>query len=115
MKELLDQGVDPTDDYTTYGNTGHFDPVGGGYGGLQTDDGYMDASDPVCPQCGRFAVWEDCYMCGGEGEFDAYDDDPLWYDPGDTETCPECNGRGGWWICDNRDCTQGVLAEKGGE
>lgn len=136
MRELLDQGVDPTDDYVTYGNTAHFDPFDGDAGPdehvnpwvanrldtcpycFATMDwmgcphcemsGLYDASDPVCPHCGCFAVWEDCYECGGAGEFDAYEDDPLWYDPGDTETCPECDGRGGWWICMNRDCTRGV-------
>lgn len=68
-----------------------------------------DAGIPVCPQCGRFAVWVDCDQCGGEGEIELYDEDPLWYDPDDTETCDQCGGDGGWWFCDNEDCKQGVV------
>lgn len=68
-----------------------------------------DAGDPVCPECGRFAVWVDCYECGGAGEVEVYDDDPLWYDPDDTESCQLCAGDGGRWICDNTACKQGTV------
>jgi hypothetical protein len=32
-----------------------------------------------------------CPRCGAEMN---YDDDPLWYDPGDMEQCRECGGAG---------------------
>lgn len=78
--------------------TAHFEPV----------DGY-EANDPVCPECGRFAIWVDCDACGGEGYVEVYDDDPMWYDPGDTEFCHQCGGDGGWYLCDNLDCKRGVV------
>lgn len=55
----------------------------------------------ICPRCGCCEqYWEDCWSCGGEGiHDDLYEEDPFWYDPGDYETCDECNGEGGFWIC----------------
>ena len=38
--------------------------------------------------------YDDCWQCGGEGWFDGYEEDPLWYEPGDLYMCPECRGRG---------------------
>lgn len=46
--------------------------------------------------------WEDeeendhpaCWSCGGEGEWDGWDDDPLWYDPGSIIKCDVCKGKG---------------------
>ena len=45
--------------------------------------------------------WERCDACGGKGHFDVYELDPLWYNPGDAETCTQCAGDGGWWTCPN--------------
>jgi hypothetical protein len=53
-----------------------------------------------CPQCKCCDMeWEQCYVCGGDGWLEVYDEDPLWYDPGDVEMCDECESRGGWWFC----------------
>lgn len=62
-----------------------------------------------CEHCGMSKEWEECASCGGEGYFD-WDtlqfEDPLWYSPGDTETCPECHGKGGWSFCVNKNCKE---------
>lgn len=55
--------------------------------------------EPFCAICGGNMDWVDCWSCGGEGEIDVYEEDPMWYDPGDTEKCEECNGDGGYWEC----------------
>lgn len=57
-----------------------------------------------CPSCGDVLEWEDCDVCGGEGEYDVYETDPLWYSPGDTESCHQCAGKGGWSLCTNKQC-----------
>lgn len=36
----------------------------------------------------------DCYWCGGEGWVDGYEDDPLWFEPGEMERCSSCGGSG---------------------
>jgi hypothetical protein len=36
----------------------------------------------------------DCWHCGGDGFIDGYEDDPLWYAPGELERCASCNGSG---------------------
>lgn len=66
--------------------------------GWHDDDDSFD-SDPYCSVCGGYMEWVDCWSCGGEGERDVYEEDPMWYDPGDTEKCTECNGAGGYWQC----------------
>lgn len=63
-----------------------------------------EPSIAACKHCGRELEWVDCDACGGEGEYDCYDEDPLWYSPGDTEDCAQCGGDGGWWWCDNGEC-----------
>lgn len=60
-----------------------------------------------CPDCGQDMDYIDCDLCGGEGYFDGealMEIDPLWYGPDDTERCEQCDGKGGWWWCSNRDC-----------
>ena len=48
-----------------------------------------------CPSCGADPTYSlPCFQCGGEGCFDGYEDDPLWYNPGDVENCDECRGSG---------------------
>jgi hypothetical protein len=37
---------------------------------------------------------DNCWNCGGEGYFDAYEQDALWYEPGNLIACNECDGRG---------------------
>lgn len=64
----------------------------------------QDYAESLCPRCKCCEMdWEDCYQCGGEGGR-GYDDDlqfedPLWYQPGDFETCDTCEGAGGWAMC----------------
>lgn len=55
---------------------------------------YPDYEEPACPICGSTTLWEDCDNCGGEGTLDVYEEDPLWYDEGDTVICDWCAGRG---------------------
>lgn len=43
--------------------------------------------------------WISCWHCHGAGQFDEADYDGVNYAPGEEiETCPECNGRGGWRV-----------------
>lgn len=58
----------------------------------------------ACPHCGAEMDWEDCDQCGGEGTYDAYESDPLWYSPGDTEMCELCGGSTGFWWCPSMRC-----------
>lgn len=60
------------------------------------DDYELD--DEPCPVCGKWEVrWRHCDVpyCD-DGLIDLYeaDEDPMWYDPGDTEVCRECAGTG---------------------
>jgi DnaJ-class molecular chaperone len=43
--------------------------------------------------------WIGCWDCGGEGEHNHYDEDPLWYGTymEAWEPCETCNGKGGWY------------------
>jgi hypothetical protein len=61
--------------------------------------GPMEPPDTGCSKCGSDPDWVDCWKCGGQCEFDLYEEDPLYYRPGDTELCDECDGAGGWDIC----------------
>ena len=46
--------------------------------------------DRACPECGS-----GCTYCDGEGfVFGERMGDPLWYDPGEVVTCPNCAGSG---------------------
>lgn len=75
--------------------------------------GYLNMSDDneysSCEDCGEDTQWEDCWSCGGEGgrgyEDDLQYEDPLWYSPGDFETCDICEGKGGYYICLNSKCS----------
>jgi len=61
----------------------------------------MSALD-ICPRCGNVREWEDCSACDGDGFLDwetLQFEDPVWFQPGDTEECSECGGKGGWWSC----------------
>jgi hypothetical protein len=52
--------------------------------------------DETC-DCGGVRI--DCYTCQGEGEWDGYEDDPLWFLPGEMERCYACNGEGWRTAC----------------
>lgn len=73
---------------------------------MSDDWGLMEQWDEpaICEHCEQELEWEDCDQCGGEGTYDAYEDDPLWFDPGDTEPCAQCSGAGGWHWCSNVSC-----------
>lgn len=58
----------------------------------------------TCCLCDCEMEWEDCTCCGGEGGFDGYEEDPLWYDQGDIVPCQQCGGRGGDYWCPNQTC-----------
>lgn len=73
---------------------------------------YPDYEEPACPICGSTTLWEDCDNCGGEGTLDVYEEDPLWYDEGDTVICDWCAGRGGHYTCLN---LKHHAAQPGGE
>lgn len=66
-----------------------------------------DLNGPYCELCGEALERDLCDRCGGEGWLDSdvlMDEDPLWYGPDDTERCEECQGKGGWWWCRNKEC-----------
>jgi DnaJ-class molecular chaperone len=52
-----------------------------------------------CSECHNPLEWLGCDQCDGEGEVDGYEDDPLWYSPGEMEVCSACCGSGGDWYC----------------
>lgn len=66
-------------------------------------DEHLDYYEPVlCPVCMAEMEWVECYQVGCEdGYYDAWEDDPLWYSPGETERCETCQGKGGWLQCLN--------------
>lgn len=67
--------------------------------GVEQPDGTV-----VCAACGYEAEWGECTACGGEGGHDGYEDDPNWYRPGEIVPCCQCDGGGGDWWCENREC-----------
>ena len=52
----------------------------------------------VCKHCGYELEWIECGACD-DGYYDGYDDDPLWYNPGELVKCTQCDGVGGWLEC----------------
>jgi hypothetical protein len=53
--------------------------------GYDEDDGLSDY---------EFDGDADCFYCGGDGFIDGYEDDPLWFEPGELERCSSCSGSG---------------------
>jgi predicted RNA-binding Zn-ribbon protein involved in translation (DUF1610 family) len=54
----------------------------------------VDFSDERCPNCGHQCFVRTCWECGGDGCFDGYEIDPLWYLPNDLVRCDTCYGKG---------------------
>ena len=48
----------------------------------------------LCPKCGCELEYADCWNICDEGYFDGYEEDPLWYGPGDMYACDVCEGTG---------------------
>lgn len=61
----------------------------------------------TCALCNCEMEWGECGDCGGEGGHDGYEEDPLWYHPGEISPCGMCNGKGGEWYCETKDCPTG--------
>lgn len=55
-----------------------------------------------CKICGEELQWNECTECE-DGYYDAYEEDPLWYEPGEVKPCPTCKGKGGWNVCWNQE------------
>lgn len=60
--------------------------------------------EPTCKRCGGQMDWVDCWSGCEDGYFDGYEEDPLWFEPGEMEVCGNCDGTGGWWECFNSRC-----------
>jgi hypothetical protein len=43
--------------------------------------------------------WMPCWYGCDDGWFDDYEEDPIFFSPGDMSRCPECKGEGGWLVC----------------
>ena len=58
--------------------------------------------DCQCARCGSSLEWHECSACGGEGitgPGELYEQDPLWYDQDDYETCHQCGGEASFPSC----------------
>lgn len=55
-------------------------------------------SETPCPYCkAETTLVQDCWNCFGKGQFDddeLLEEDPFWYEEGDTEPCDICHGSG---------------------
>lgn len=73
---------------------------------------YEIDDEGTCPHCGHSPVhYRDCTNFCEEGFFDAADEDPINYYPGEAyERCPECRGTGIETWCPN--CGQNLSAIK---
>ncbi len=66
-------------------------------------DDDIEICDTACPSCGCDHTWTRiCCHCNGESFYDLHEDDPFWYDQGETEECRECAGTGSEHWC--REC-----------
>ena len=81
------------------------------YSPFKSARSYLSPNAPASATCGGGVEWEECNACGGEGGTDGYEEDPLWYRPGEIAPCPCCNGRGGEYWCANSDCSTTVIME----
>ncbi len=69
----------------------------------KTNTPTLEETDRVetCKICGAELEWVDCWNGCDDGFFDGYEEDPLWYDPGDLIPCSACRGNGGYLECPN--------------
>lgn len=69
------------------------------------DDEDSIDGDKLCPFCKTAMRWVQCWDCGGEGEFDDYEEDAINLAPGESFTaCSTCNGKGIEEWCPNEEC-----------
>jgi len=60
-------------------------------------DDDIEFDDDSCPKCGHYPTYSRrCHVLGcDDGNIDLHEyDDPLFFDPGETEMCTECWGTG---------------------
>jgi hypothetical protein len=58
-------------------------------------DDDIEFDDESCPKCGAQCYARRCSEIGcDDGWIDRYDEDPLWYSPGEEERCDTCVGTG---------------------
>ena len=59
-------------------------------------DDYEIDHDGACPKCGHSPIHSrTCQQIGcDDGWVDGWEEDPLWYDPGDGYDCEDCRGTG---------------------
>jgi len=58
----------------------------------------------ICALCNGEMEWVECGAGCEDGYFDGYEDDPLWYHPGEMKPCYQCGGHGGSWWCNTKEC-----------
>lgn len=69
-------------------------------------------SEQYCAICGCELEWVECHILACEdGWIDGYEDDPLWFSPGELERCSECQGKGGEWWCPDKKNHPKIVAE----
>jgi DnaJ-class molecular chaperone len=52
-----------------------------------------------CSTCDQTKeLWVDCDRCGGDGDEEEPDWQDAMFEP--YVTCSQCEGRGGWWLCE---------------
>lgn len=70
----------------------------------------IEYAEGCCPKCGHEPIYRrDCTDCD-DGYHDLYEEDPLWYNEGDTEECEHCNGYGGHVWCPS--CGYDILEDE---
>lgn len=57
-------------------------------------DDEVELADEHCLNCAHQTFTCSCWDCGGDGGHDGYEEDPLWYDPGEMVICTTCWGKG---------------------
>lgn len=68
--------------------------------------------EPCCKKCSGDVEWVPCWMIDcEEGSYDLYEEDPIFYSPGDRASCSACGGKGGWLVC--RNCEKQAAQSEG--
>lgn len=67
------------------------------------EDDY-ELSDFYCPKCLQPLKTTECGECDEFGEIDEYEEDPIYFEPGETRTCDHCFGEKHFFWCGTKDC-----------